>query len=83
MADVVGLRGGPIPAPAEPDVDLLAKLESLTERAQSGKIRAMAFVIIDFDESWSTGWAGEGSSTAYLAGVAMLQHRLAKDIDES
>lgn len=81
MAEVVGLRGGPI-STKEPDEDVLAALETYFEQAKSGKIRGVAFAFITEQNFTVTGWSGDCDDRMMLSAVSLLQYRLAKCLDE-
>lgn len=57
---------------------LVARLERLLNQAREGKIKAIAYTIVNDDNSISTGWRyNNGVIDVYLAaGVSDLSHRL-------
>lgn len=75
MADVVGLRGGPVRGQGEPVASVVAALEDLLERAKSGDITAFAGVV----ETGSVAqWhvVGSGFGFDMLGGLECAKHRL-------
>lgn len=67
MADIIPIHGGA--DPREPVADLIEDIKSLLARAESGEIRALAWALVNRDNSLNTGWCGE-AGTRYPVGVA-------------
>ena len=82
MADVVGLRGLPVPSDKEPNVEVVEVLEKYLALARAGQLRGVAFVFWDLRDGLTTGWSGDSDNRIMLSGVATLQYRLAKNFDE-
>ena len=78
------ISGGLVPAiVAEPDQELIAKVDQWLADAKSGQLRAMAYVMIDRDRAIGTGWVGHSDSHDMLGGVNLLAFRYMKaDQDE-
>jgi hypothetical protein len=65
-------------AAPEPDEKLIAVLERILDRARSGELTMMAYVIIEPNGTIGTGWAGDGSANVMLGAVSGLQARFAR-----
>lgn len=83
MAKVVGLNGQPVSAETEPNIPLVELLEELLDMARTGHLRGAALVTITADVSLGTTWGGDADSLLMLSGLALLNHRIAKHIDEN
>ena len=81
MSDAVSL----LPRGDEPDAEIIARCRILLERAQSGELRALAYVTVTPGDVVGHGWdqAARGNFHNLLGGVAQLQFRLAREIVES
>lgn len=74
---VVSIKAGRIvpQCVAEPNEELIQKLEGMLVEARSGQLRAIGCVEVDASRAISTDWAGQCDSHDMTAGVAILQHR--------
>lgn len=60
---------------AEPDQELITKIEGWLADAQSGHLRAVGYVLIDRDRAIGTGWTGHADHHDMTAGVNTLAFR--------
>ena len=76
-------KGGIVPATVmEPDADLIAKIEEWLEKAKSGQLRAMAYVMITRDRAIGTGWTGHSDQHDMTAGVNTLAWRFMREAQD-
>lgn len=80
--NVISLRGATVPGSREPDPLVVSLLERLLEEARAGMVHGIGYAVV-CDENLATGWAGKAESHRMLAGTALLNYRLAHDIDEA
>jgi hypothetical protein len=75
MGDVTGIRPGTVLPSADPDAELIEFLRETLAAAESGKIRAIAYAVIERERHLVTGWAGNCDRHDTAAAVAILSHR--------
>lgn len=66
------------PANAQPQQDIIEKLESLLDRAQSGQLQALAFAGISDTGNTFDGWCGGAYVTSLMGAIAFLEQRFAQ-----
>jgi predicted NBD/HSP70 family sugar kinase len=66
---------GDVPAPGEPDVEIVEKLEELLERAKRGEIEGVGIAIVMPGDVQATWWRGRKWSDI-AAAVGCLSHRI-------
>lgn len=76
---IVGGKDLPLPEKVAPDAKLVANLERFLEKAKTGKMIAMAIVVIDDEECIQTVWNWNENAEPQIhnlaAGIARLSHR--------
>lgn len=64
-----------------PDKDVVAKLEDLLNRAKSGELKALAYVVVEVEGQVGTGWVQVADFSGYYhllnSGCASLATRIA------
>lgn len=76
MGEIHSLPGSGFVPKGAADPDVVADIEQLLERAQSGELRAFAYATVNEQQAWGTGWCG-GAGTRHLLSTAIhgLAHR--------
>lgn len=52
--------------------ELVALLENLLHRAKAGRLKAMAYAVVNNDRSLGTGWAGAAGSRHLISSSIMI-----------
>ncbi len=80
MAEIVSLRGNPLPAGNEPVADLVAEIRDLLARAEAGEIIGIAYATLCADKSTGCGLFGY-KNRGLVGELAYIQHRTMLQID--
>lgn len=75
---VVSLKGDPVVAPGTPNPDLIVHLEEMLEKARSGEISSIAYVVLYRDELTSYHWIGR-MTRAVLGSLELVKYGLCRD----
>lgn len=80
-ANVVSLRGVPLPQPGAPDEDVVEAVKEILVLAESGQIKGIAAAFVWNDDA--VGWRLRGARGYTLSGaLQQIQHRICVGMDE-
>lgn len=78
-AEIRSIRGADVPAPGQPDPQVVAALQDALAAALRGEVMSVAIACVMPGEKVMTRYAGAQSRMALVGGIAMMQRDLMEE----